>query len=405
MFDRKHEPAATPRCLALLLAAAAACSSAGGPPAPGVPAPRVAAVVERDARLSPAGQAPDSLVSWLAGSRVILLGEVHYVEEHQQLVADLLGRLHAAGLRHLAQETSGAVAWTGEEYVMLRGTSLPRELEMFDRALLEALRIFNRGLPEADRIHYAGFDMNHWPGMFQTGLAELQARFGVVPALAGVMAARPDTPAYAAALADLPGQLAADRASIEAALGPERYRLLSDLVALESRSLPLRTSFSNVAREAIIVDRVAEVLRLAGGAVVAVGCGMNHAQRTTLSGPTPVVLGTWLAAHPELYGGSANGLRAVAFAGARGQRISRFDDAVPWSFDLVREDPPNSLTRILAEKAEASLAWLPLVDPLWTTSDVLVDYGRDVHVLPVGEQFDALVLYPSVTVLRSLMAP
>jgi hypothetical protein len=43
----------------------------------------------------------------------------------------------------------------------------------------------------------------------------------------------------------------------------------------------------------------------------------------------------------------------------------------------------------------------PLTDPVFS-EDVVVDYGRDVRVLPIGRQFDALVLYPSVSVIRSL---
>lgn len=393
---------------ATLLAALAlliGCSAFDQAPLSGAPRAVLQPIVARDAIFTAPGTAPDALVTRLASSRLLLLGETHYVEEHQQLLAALLPRLHAAGFRTLVDEMPHATAWTGEEYVMGRGATVPRPLAMFDQALLDGLRAFNAGLPDADRIHFAGFDMNHWPSHFQTGVSEFQARFGPVAALDQVMATTPDTPAYLTALQALPASLAADRLALEASLGSRRLAQLTELVEVERRSQPLRVRFDDAAREAIIVERVAATLSAAGGSGLVVNCGMNHAQKETLSGPTAQVVGTWLAHHPETYGGNPAGLTSIAFAGARGLRLSHFSDPVAWSFDLTAEDPDNSLTRILAELAADQLAWLPLGNPVFSSQAVTVDYGHAVQVLPVGRQYDWVVLYPSVSVLRSLSMP
>lgn len=397
--DRKH--LSTTRLAAAAAVVLAACSSPPPPP-PGLPRSEVEALVARDAVFAQAETVPDPLVDALGGARVVLLGETHYVEEHQHFVAALVARLHAAGFRAVVDEQMHATAWTGEEYVMLRSATLPPQLARLDQALLDGLRAFNATVAEADRIHFAGFDMNHWPDVFQAGAAELQLRFGHVAALDDVLAAAPGSAAYAAALDALPARLEADRAAIEAAVGAERHALLAEMVEVERRSAPLRASMDYTTREGIIRERVAAALARAGTAGVVVNCGADHAQRETLMGPVREVVGTWLGHHPELYGGDPALLRTVAFGGARGSLLAHFYDTVPATFDVVRDAPENSLARVLAERAGARLAWLPLGDPAWSAHDVNYTGGKLGAVLPIGRQFDGLVLYPTVSVLRSL---
>ncbi len=387
--------------LALLLG----CSALDHVQPQGEPRAVLEPIVARDATFTAPGAVSDALVARLSASRLVLFGETHYVEEHQQLLVALLPGLHAAGFRTLVDEMSHATAWTGEEYVMGRSDILARPLAQLDKAFLDGLRAFNAGLPEVERIHYAGFDMNHWSIHFRTGVAEFQARFGPVAELDEIMAAAPDSPAYLAALQALPARLAVGRVALEGALGTGRFAQLAELVEVERRSQPLRARMDYAAREVIIVERISAALSAAGNASVAVDCGMTHAQKETRSGPVAQVVGTWLAHHPETYGGDPAGLVSIAFAGARGLRLSSYFDTVPWSFDVIAEDPDNSLTRILAEQAAGRLAWLPLTDPVFSSRDIKVDYGRDVHVLPLGRQYDGLVLYPSVSVLRSLSMP
>jgi hypothetical protein len=237
--------------------------------------------------------------------------------------------------------------------------------------------------------------------MAGTRTEAFQLEFGPVAALGDILSATPASPAYDAALAVLPARLAVDRAAIEATVGADRYALLADIVDVELRSRPIRAAGDQLSRERFLRERLSATLASAGTAGVVANLGMYHAQKSALMGGTPEVVGTWLANHPEAYGGDPTRLRAVAFVGARGERLWHFYDAEPWSFDLVRDDPDMSLTRILSEHAGAQLAYLPLTDPVFQR-DVAVDYGHDEHVLPIGRQFDAIVLYPTVSVLRSL---
>jgi erythromycin esterase-like protein len=201
------------RPLLAAVAILAACGPSSRPTPAGAPRGVVFPVVARDAVLVPAGTVPDALVAELAGARVVLFGEIHYAEEHQAFLVALLARLQTSGFRLVLEEAMHATAWTGEEYIQLRSMALPPHLARFDLALLDGLRALNAGLPEADRIHFGGFDMNNWSDAFQAGAGEFQARFGHVAVLDDVMAASPGSTAYAAALRAVPARLATDAAA------------------------------------------------------------------------------------------------------------------------------------------------------------------------------------------------
>src|SRR5262249_7412230 len=306
-------------------------------------------IVARDAVFFEQGLPPDSWVEDLAASRVVLLGETHYVQQHQEFLILLLARLHAAGFHFILQEDMQGTAWAGEEFVLLRSDVLPREVAAFEKTLLEGIRSFNETLADSDRIHFVGFDMNHWTGIFPTYLRLFQERFGRVPQLDPLVGAIPDSTDYGAALAALPAALAADQTSIAANIGGARYSQLLDLVDVEVRSLPLRRSPDNDAREQIIKERVLKAIGDAGGPGIAINCGMYHAQKEKYMGPTAEFVGTWLANHPEAYGGDVSKLRSIAFVGAKGERKTNFNDRSTWTVDLTQEGAENDLTRILAK--------------------------------------------------------
>ena len=107
------------------------------------------------------GEVPDALVDTLSTRRVILLGETHYVQQHQEFVLELLTRLHPRGLRWFAQEMSHAYSWIVEDYVLGRRDDYPDSARRMDEYWVEGLRRFNDGVPESDQIGVAYIDMNH----------------------------------------------------------------------------------------------------------------------------------------------------------------------------------------------------------------------------------------------------
>jgi erythromycin esterase-like protein len=382
------------RCALLL--AAAACGNRSD-----IPRARIEPVVARDATFFGPDAVPDALAAALAGRRVVLLGETHYVQEHQDFLVRLLPRLHAAGFRFILQEDSQAMAWPGEEYAMLRSDELPDDVAAFDRTLLSGLRAFNASLPEAERIHFAGFDMNHSDGLFGSAAAEFQRRFGQVPQLEAALGARPRSSGYAVELDTAAARLEAEREGVIAIVGAGRYAELVDLVDVERKSVPVRSQFTDDAREAIIRERVAKALAAAGSAAVAVNTGMNHAQKEKFMGATSEYVGTWLKNHPEVYGGDREKMLSIAFTGGRGTRRTEAWTTGTWTFDVTKDAAENDLIRIVAEQAAGQSAWLPLPDPIFEER-IDIDLGRSIYTVRPRRQFDAFVVYPDVSVLESL---
>ena len=379
----------------------AACGGGGDPPGAGR-RDALRAIVDRDAVWFDASSVPEPLsAAGLAGARVLLLGETHYVQEHQDFLVRLLPSLHAAGFRVLMQEDMHIAAWTGEEYVMQRSDELPREEAALNQTLLEGLRAFNAPLAEADRIHYAGFDMNHWR-IFSAFARRFQDRFGPVPELDSLLATTPDSAEYEAALAQLPAKLGADEASLTATLGAARYAQLQGLVEVETRSLPLRRAMDGAVREHIIEDLVAAVLAEASPAAVAINTGAFHAQKERWSGPEHEPFGAWLVRTPEQYGGDPAALRSVAFLGAKGETQAHFYDTTTTHFDVTVDASEDDLARILAEQAAGRYAWLPFSDAMFANQGIAITWGDAPVVTPPAAQYDALVQYPEVSVLRSL---
>lgn len=395
-----------PRVAALIWAFAAvagACSGSSPAPAP-QPASREALVpvVDRDAVVFAPGTVPAALVEHLAGGRLVLLGETHYVQEHQELLVALLAQLQGAGFRRVLQEEMHAAAWTGDEYAMLRSDVLPVHVAAFNRTLLEGLRALNAGLPEAERVHFVGFDLNHSTGLLPEYLRIFQDRIGTVPQLDPLLAATPDSAQYAAALEALPAALEVDAPAISAAIGADRYAQLLDLVEVERKSLRHRRSRDLVARELFIRERILKALAEAGVSPVAVNCGAFHAQKSPADPTMWEPVGAWLAAHAEAYGGDPASLRSVFFLPARGEILDDCCSGSPRPIDVVRDAPSHDLVRILAERAGTSDAWLPFEDPIFSRP-VEVDGGGMLVVIPnISAVFDGLISYSDVSVLESL---
>jgi len=167
------------------------------------------------------------------------------------------------------------------------------------------------------------------------------------------------------------------------------------------RSLTFRRSRDDAAREAVIRDRILAAAGAAGVAPIVVNTGMFHAQRERQLPPPHEPVGVWLATHPEAWGGGPTALRTIAFLAARGALPSHFYGASATAFD-VRSTADNDLARILAELAGDRAAFLLLHDPIFDGAPLEVWAAGAKELVQPGRMFDAMVQYPTATVLESL---
>lgn len=362
--------------------------------------------VRRDAVFFPEESIDVAVAERFSAFDTVLLGESHYVQEHQEFLVSLLGLTADRGFTLLLSEGMHAYGWIVEDYVLGLRDELPRPVRFFDDELLEGLRRLNESLPPAGRITFSYFDMNHWRGVFIDSLRRVETALGrgPEPLFEPLLALRPeewDGGRYGLALETLASEL--DSRERELSDGPvwgaRWYARIRELVEVERRSLPLRNRMDDREREAIIVElclrRIAE-----HGAGTYINTGMYHAQKERFMGTRVTRLGESLVGSP---GAPAGKVYSVAFIALAGDRKHSFTDRESYRADIPGTGRANDLVRVLAAEAGDRMAFLPLDDPLFASSRIRVTYGmNDTFVLPPARQFDAYVTYPRVTLPASM---
>lgn len=357
-------------------------------------------------------QVPEALVNTLSGKRVLLFGETHYVQEHQEFVLELLKRLHSHGLRWFTQEMAHAYGWIVEDYVLGLRDDYPDSVRRMDEYWIEGLRSFNMELPEPERIRVRYIDMNHAHDALALSLWWMArgtaAGEQIGPVAAGVLGTKPGTGAYEKALRELDTRLEAERDTLVDTLGPAWYDRLTDAVKIEIRSIPVRKQHDVHVRERIMIDLAMRTIENAGESGVAINVGMYHAQKRRYMGTRQEWLGEYLASHANSFGG-ADRLYSIAFWGFGGEQIRNFMDRDPQPVPAAIERPVSSLSRQIAQvvaqrdgsERPESAAFLELSHP---------EFGRYMHVafthsqlrVVPNRQFDAYVIFPTMSILQSI---
>ncbi|TVQ98240.1 MAG: hypothetical protein EA403_14245 [Spirochaetaceae bacterium] len=372
---------------------------------------------------------PSELVEALRPHRLVLLGESHYVQEHQDFVVLLLRELHPHGLRWFADELSHASGWAVDDFVRGLRDDPPPSVVRMNETYLNGLRAFNATLPPSERIRFRYIDMNHNPTAFQTSLQMMIRETDLSPVAAEiveVLASDPYDEDYLEALHALERAIAPDRstgAAVQAGASVvlrDRaadlwFHRLRETLEVEIRSFPLRLQWDVAERELIMIDLVNAILDESGNDMVAVNTGMFHAQRQRFMGTRQEWLGEYLVRNSQLTQGaepgSQSGFYAIAFFGMRGERIRHSRDQQPQPMRPLAELPQRNLSRRIADAAASAAAGDEAIPAVFLPLDqkaferrMLVSYGfSPVRAIP-ARQFDAFVVYPEVSVLRSLQA-
>ena len=355
---------------------------------------------------------PDALIDTLASRRVVLLGETHYVQEHQEFVLELLSRLHPSGLRWFTQEMPHAYSWIVEDYVLGLRDTYPESVRRMDEYWIEGLRAFNERQSETERVRMRYNDMNHAHDALLLSLSWMArgtpAGERIEPLVAGVLATRPGTDEYAAAVTQLDARLVTERDAIVATLGSTWYGRIVEAVEIELRSLPIRAQHDVHARERIMIDLTMRTVADATDSIVAVNVGMYHAQKRRYMGTRQEWLGEYLAANADRFGG-ADRLYSIAFWGFAGERIRSFMDRDPQPVPAAIERPPSNLSRQIAEvvarrdgsERPESAAFLDLSHPVFARRMPIAFGHSPLRAVP-ARQFDAYVIFPRITILESI---
>ena len=343
---------------------------------------------------------PPEMLTWLRANRVVMLGEVHGVVEHEELVLALLKELQSTGLRHLLLEGPQAESWLTDQYVLGKITVLPPLAEKYMRSLLAPLREFNNTLLDDQKVHVHQIDINHADWAFPSALAMMRTAGLSHPSVSTFLNAigtasstgknfsawrKENSKTYLDLLAKLNEKLSV------AEPGKSRDTILT-MVEVAQESLKIRniwdTEGENAAhprREKTIISLVENLLELEPGPVL-INMGGFHAQLEHVMG-TPKV---WVAEHLQKVSAQAKGsVASVYVALARQQAGERV------LFDVSDTPEPGELFALINTLTTDSNVYLPLEHKRFGMAPIPVNYlGQVVHHSPQN-QFGAYILLRS----------
>ncbi len=117
-------------------------------------------VIQQDGVPFEPGEIPDEILDQLAANQVVVVGEFHFLQEHRELVAELMRELHARGFHQYLFEWTQAADWLLDDFVN-DGGLMPEWTPQHDigGVAITAIRDLNRMLPVAERISVHGIDI------------------------------------------------------------------------------------------------------------------------------------------------------------------------------------------------------------------------------------------------------
>jgi hypothetical protein len=375
--------------------AAAGCSSAAD-----VTADELVAVVERDGMAFDGATIPTEVLTRLAESRVVVLGETHHLREHWAFVAKLMSDLHDDGFRQLLVERPQMNDWLVDDYV-LGGELVPdwTPPPYFDRRFT-AIREINAMLPAGERIHVRSIDANE---DHSGGATDFKILFdmlvGLLPSPGTVEVVLP--PDYPSTPPELQRQtietlsttLEGNRSALVETWGSARYKQVKEMVEMEGMSIEIREQRKEddnggARSREVLIKQLADrrIAEDPNGTVINIGA--HHAQKSHLMGTEQQWLGDYLAHESPVVEGS---IMVIGFTSARTE-LEPGAGGTP--FDILESaSPENEILRVMADARPNQTVFLPLDDPLFVDRRVAYNSEDEIYTSSLREQFDALLQY------------
>lgn len=337
------------------------------------------------------GALPDRFANAIASCKILVLGEEHYVQEHQEFVAASLPALHKLGYRTLLIEECQAYDPIIDAYTTGKTGEIPWRLKAMNGYLLDKAREFNATIPDNQKIRVAAIDINH--GGFSESIAWVKNQIDKTDLIH--VYTGPDEAQYVNSLTALMGRLDSDRKKLEPIWSPEWYARVHEMVEIEILSLPIRKwkngEKDSEAREKIMIDlidrRVAE-----SSAKIVLNCGQTHAQKLGYSDWSNYNfkrLGEYIHHKYNSY--------HIAFYGVKGFKRDTWYKPDGHTVDRLAQCSNDDIVRIMAGRSGEKTAVLTLQPDLFKEPAEVAG----MRTCP-NKQFDAYVVYPRMTVLKSL---
>lgn len=354
---------------------------------------------------SSATQIPDQLVDTFSNYKVLLMGEMHYVKEHQVFMGNLLKRLHDEGFRYYLQENGSANTVLVDYYLKGNLDVLPPSVKNFDKAFIELIHDFNKNLRdhgrEDEQISYIGFDMNHYSDAYFIAILTLSEHYDSSELKRFRVDLRdlPENPrAYKALLTDfLDNVYALD-------LTGDQIETLRMLTQNELDSLAIRLDWDDDAREAYIEKEVIRAVELSSDdEKLIVNCGAWHAQLIPYWVMSNDKEFQWLGMRLKNYFDDRDddfySLTVTAYEGERKRNIWSSER---FTFELSGRQAGINVVKGFKNAFGDQYVFLNYKKLAGVEDEILIEYPTNMVKMEPNIHFNGLLVYPQVTVPEEL---
>jgi hypothetical protein len=126
-----------------------------------------------------------------------------------------------------------------------------------------------------------------------------------------------------------------------------------------------------------------------------INCEMYHGQKETMMGSDIQRLRALLEEKVSL------DLTSIAFSGIKGKRKYKFNSDEVISFNILDNTMEKNLMHMIGQKAGDQMSMLLLNGEIFK-KEMDITYTAGTHRVAPGRQFDALITYPEISILKSL---
>ena len=336
-----------------------------------------------------------AMVDLMEDNEILIFGETHYVQEHQDYLVGLLPELSAQGYKVIFQELFNAFSWMVNDYILGEVSEIPEFLLYFDATLIEGIKKFNTSVEDDDKIQLVYMDVNHWEDNFSRSIEAIKEALGGSEIIDELLALDVNANNYKPSLLSIHTSFQSQPENHISELGEKWFLRIDQLIRNEITSHDIRTNGSSQQREEFMRDIIVSHLESFSGDKILINTGMYHAQKNVFMGNNIIRL-------RQLLDNKSHEIESIAFVGIRGFTKSRFNETKKTPFDLVEKATGDDLIKIMDEYGSRHKALLPL-NHNYFDNDIRISYLNGTTITaPIGQQFDAIITFPEISVLKSM---
>lgn len=348
---------------------------------------------------------PNEMIDSLSDFKVLMVGEMHYVQEHHEFMQALIKSLHTSGTRYFLQETSYASGRTIDYYIKSKIPTISEEFSSIDKIVIESLREFNTELRnegrEDEQITYIGFDMNHWGNEYSYSIKTLSTLYPsqyLSDYYESLKTKSIDTENYTKLLSSFLDGIS------DTSINNELKAELTKLTETELTSVGLRTIWDDNGREDFITDRVMETITSSNEKEkILINTGLWHAQlepEWTINDDSSF---NWLGMRLKAYfADTPDGLFSLSTTAIKGLKKSSYYSSERSTFEVPSDDESALLNRLDA-KSEGKYVFLDYTKLINNKEKIKVHYTHSQVKLKLNTQFNGILVYPEANVATSTL--